>query len=47
MYINIEIRNADKKDYYKFLINGLDLGTWERSDLRHLIEVIDNKIQTK
>ena len=44
MYINIEIRKADQKDYFKFLINGLDLGTWERSDLRHLIETIDNKI---
>ena len=44
MYINIEIKNAEKKDYFKFLINGLDLGTWERSDLRHLIETIDNKI---
>ena len=47
MYINIEIKNAEQKDHFKFLINGLDLGTWERSDLRHLIETIDNKIQTK
>jgi len=44
MYINIEIRDTDRKDYYKFLINGLDLGTCERSDLRNLIETIDNKI---
>tara|TARA_B110000285_G_scaffold43911_1_gene48861 strand:- start:966 stop:1100 length:135 start_codon:yes stop_codon:yes gene_type:complete len=44
MYINIEIIKAEQKDYFKFLINGLDLGTWERSDLRHLIETIDNKI---
>ena len=47
MYINIEIKNTDRKDYFKFNINGVKLGEWERSDLRHLIEVIDNKIQTK
>jgi hypothetical protein len=44
MYINIELKNTDKKDYYKFLINGVNLGEWERSELRNLIEVIDNKI---
>ncbi len=44
MYINIELKDSERKDYYKFLINGVNLGEWERSDLRHLIEVIDNKI---
>ena len=44
MYINIEVKNTERKDYYKFLINGVNLGEWERSELRHLIEVIDNKI---
>ena len=44
MYINIEVKDTERKDYYKFLINGVNLGEWERSDLRHLIEVIDNKI---
>lgn len=44
MYVNIEVRNTERKDYYKFLINGVNLGEWERSELRHLIEVIDNKI---
>ena len=44
MYINIELKETERKDYYKFLINGVNLGEWERSDLRHLIEVIDNKI---
>jgi hypothetical protein len=44
MYINIEVKESERKDYYKFLINGVNLGEWERSDLRHLIEVIDNKI---
>ncbi len=44
MYVNIEVRDTERKDYYKFLINGVNLGEWERSELRHLIEVIDNKI---
>ena len=44
MYVNIEVKKADRKDYFKFNINGVKLGAWERSDLRHLIEVIDNKI---
>lgn len=44
MYINIEVKDSERKDYYKFLINGVNLGEWERSELRHLIEVIDNKI---
>ena len=43
MYINIEIKKAERKDYYKFSINGVKL-EWERSELRQLIEVIDNKI---
>ncbi len=44
MYINIELKDAERKDYYKFLINGVNLGEWERSELRYLIEVIDNAI---
>ena len=44
MYVNIEVRDTETKDYYKFLINGVNLGEWERSELRHLIETIDNKI---
>ena len=44
MYINIEVKKTDRKDYFKFNINGVKLGEWERSGLRHLIEVIDNKI---
>lgn len=44
MYINIELKPVERKDYYNFLINGVNLGEWERSKLRHLIEVIDNKI---
>jgi hypothetical protein len=44
MYINIELKSTERKDYYKFVINGVKLGEWERSELRHLIETIDNKI---
>lgn len=47
MYINIELKKAERKDYFKFNINGVKLGEWERSELRQLIETIDNKIQTK
>jgi hypothetical protein len=44
MYVNIEVKESEQKDHFHFSINGLKLGEWERSDLRHLIEVIDNKI---
>ena len=44
MYINIELKSTERKDYYKFVINGVKLGEWERSELRYLIETIDNKI---
>jgi len=44
MYINIELKKAERKDYYKFSINGVKLGEWERSELRYLIGVIDSKI---
>ena len=38
------LKETERKDYYKFLINGVNLGEWERSELRYLIEVVDNKI---
>lgn len=41
--INIELKEQDK-DHWKLLINGVDMGTWERSQLRHLIQEIDNTI---
>jgi len=42
---NIEVRPSDKgRDYRHLLINGVDMGTWERSQLRQLIEKIDNNI---
>tara|TARA_R110000824_G_scaffold114462_5_gene265012 strand:+ start:4884 stop:5042 length:159 start_codon:yes stop_codon:yes gene_type:complete len=44
--INPEIKPTDKKDHYRFLINGVDLiGEQERSVFRHIIEVMDNGIE--
>jgi len=40
-----ELKPTDKKDYYRLLINGVDVtGERERSDFRHLIQEIDNTI---
>ena len=36
--------NKLHKDYYELKINGDTIVSWERSDFRHLIEVIDNTI---
>lgn len=36
----IEVR----KDYYLLIVNNVTLGEFERSDLRHIIEIIDNAI---
>lgn len=44
MYINIELKKTDRKDFYKLLINGVNLGEWEQGQLRYLIEKIDSKI---
>tara|TARA_R110001632_G_scaffold27149_1_gene73001 strand:+ start:2917 stop:3051 length:135 start_codon:yes stop_codon:yes gene_type:complete len=44
MYNTISITDNETKDYYDLSINGVKLGSWERSDLRHLIATIDNKI---
>jgi len=33
-----------RKDYYLLVINDISLGEFEKSDLRHIIEVIDNSI---
>jgi len=44
MQNNIQITENDAKDYYDLNINGVVLGAWERSDLRHLIQEIDNII---
>ena len=44
---NIELRPTDKKDHYRFFINGVDVtGEQERSTFIHIIQVIDNGIAT-
>lgn len=40
----IEINQAEEKDHHNLAINGVKLGKWELSQLRHLIETIDNAI---
>ena len=44
---NFELRPTDKKDHYRFLINGVDVtGEQEKSTFRHMIGVLDNGINT-
>jgi len=43
MNIATEIKNVHK-DHYHLFINGVDMGVWERSQLRQLLEDIDNAI---
>jgi hypothetical protein len=33
-----------RKDYYLLIINDISLGEFEKSQLRHIIETIDNAI---
>jgi len=33
-----------RKDYYLLIVNDKSLGEFERSQLRHILEVIDNAI---
>lgn len=39
-----EIKDSNKKDHYHLVINGVILGEWEKSELRHHLECVDNKI---
>lgn len=44
---NFELRPTDKKDHYRFLINGVDVsGEQEKSTFRHMIGVLDSGINT-
>jgi hypothetical protein len=44
---NFELRPTDKKDHYIFLINGVNVtGEQEKTTFRHMIEVLDNGINT-
>ena len=43
----IVVMETEKKDHYIMLFNGVNvLGEQERSTFRHIIQVIDNKINT-
>ena len=33
-----------RKDYYLLIVNDISLGEFEKSQLRHILEVIDNAI---
>ena len=33
-----------RKDYYLLIVNDISLGEFERSQLRNIIEIIDNAI---
>ena len=35
---------AVRKDYYLLIVNDISLGEFERSQLRNILEVIDNAI---
>ncbi|MDC1446506.1 hypothetical protein N8344_00880 [bacterium] len=35
---------AVRKDYYLLIVNDISLGEFEKSELRNIIEVIDNAI---
>ena len=36
-----------EKDYFVITISGVNLGKFERSDVRHIIEQMDNAIGTE
>ncbi len=44
-YRNVKVISHSKHEY-EFSIGNLKLGIWERSELRELIEAIDNNINT-
>jgi hypothetical protein len=36
--------DTSKNDHFILAINGIELGEYERSELRHIMQQIDNKI---
>jgi len=40
---NVKCINV-RKDYYLLIVNDISLGEFEKSQLRHIIETIDNAI---
>ena len=43
MDVSVKIKE-EGKDHYSLTVNGCWLGIWERSELRHLMQTIDNGI---
>ena len=44
---DFELRPTDKKDHYRFFINGVDVtGEQEKSTFWHMIQVLDNGVNT-
>tara|TARA_R110000772_G_scaffold72323_2_gene157788 strand:- start:14 stop:148 length:135 start_codon:yes stop_codon:yes gene_type:complete len=44
MDIVTKVEETSNEDYYKLTIDGVELGTYERSQLRQIIGSIDNVI---
>lgn len=44
MNIKTELKRTDNPEYFKLCINGVDLGLWEKSQVRQLIEDLDKLI---
>ena len=42
--LNVEIKKTHRNDYFSLEINGVVIGIFERSQLRYLIEKVDNAI---
>ncbi len=42
--MQIKIKETKNKDHYKLTINGFLMGVFERSDIRYMIEQLDNAI---
>jgi hypothetical protein len=44
MNITTSVKPTEKKDHFQIHLNGLDLGVWERSQVRQFIQDLDNAI---
>ena len=41
MNITTELKKTDHEGYYRIIINGVDLGIWEKSQIRQLVGDLD------
>jgi hypothetical protein len=44
MQNNFEVKDTEKKNHKNVFVNGTSIGIFERSDIRHFIEALDNSI---